>query len=242
MDTNIYTSFVLLQIYDQEINYHYLRRYIKLIRHFKEIEPQVSRKKGFEKHHIFPNNRCSSSFSGDPNNLVLLPLKAHFVVHHLLYKAFSKNRAMMFAFRGFVYGHGKKRRNQRITAKVYEKLKKDYSNFQRERVKNGTHHFLGGEISMATNLKRVANGTHHFLGSELQRKRVKNGTHHFLGGELQRERVKNGTHNLLGLGMPVFDLEQGKYVRIQTQEYHENKSRYLAINSKQYKELKNQMV
>lgn len=71
-----------------------------------------------------------------------------------------------------------------------------------ERVANGTHHFLGGELQHA----RVADGTHHFLGGEISRKitakRLENGTHNFIGGEIggrtSRNRVSNGTHNFLG--------------------------------------------
>jgi len=88
-----------------------------------------------------------------------------------------------------------------------------------DRVRNGTHHWLGPDANNA----RVANGTHPFIGSEMNRRmieegthpflrpgfssgiqqqRVESGTHHFLGGDLQRrtmnERVQNGTHNFLG--------------------------------------------
>ena len=66
---------------------------------------------------------------------------------------------------------------------------------QRNRIENGTHHFLGGEIQR----ERVKNGTHHLFGLNNHcHEKVKDGTHHFIGGEIQRERVKNGTHNFLG--------------------------------------------
>lgn len=42
--------------------------------------------------------------------------------------------------------------------------------------------------------------------------------------------------------MTCFDIQIKDFVNISKEVYHENKSRYLAINSKQYKELKNQMV
>jgi len=75
-----------------------------------------------------------------------------------------------------------------------------------KRVENGTHPFLGGEISRKVNQKRLAAGTHNFQDREKARernlKRVENGTHPFLGGEMQREnnlkRVANGTHQCLG--------------------------------------------
>lgn len=67
-----------------------------------------------------------------------------------------------------------------------------------ERIKNGTHHFLGGEMQR----KLVSDGTHHLLGGEVQRKvnarRLSDGTHNFLSGEVQRvtnaNRIANGSH------------------------------------------------
>lgn len=80
------------------------------------------------------------------------------------------------------------------------------SRLQRERVADGTHHFLDSEFHRQNALRRVQDGTHPFLNGErsqqIQRERVKNGTHNFLRGEhvrkANRERVKNGTHNFLG--------------------------------------------
>jgi len=153
--------FLLLQIYDSEINHHYLKRYIKFIRHFKSIEPKEKRK-GFENHHIFPASSCSKEFSKYSNNLVLLPLRAHYIVHWLLWKAFPNNPAMMFAFHqmsGRVKNKGIK-----FNSRVYEKLRTACGEIKREsarkRVKNGTHHLLGPE----TNRKMVENRTHPFLG------------------------------------------------------------------------------
>ena len=71
----------------------------------------------------------------------------------------------------------------------------------KERVENGTHHFLGGEIARRTQRNMVKNGTHHLLGGEISKKsnadRIANGTHNFLGGESVRKRVNEGTHNFL---------------------------------------------
>jgi|LakMenEpi03Aug12_release.lakeMendotaPanAssembly.Ray.scaffolds.fasta_scaffold557683_1 hypothetical protein len=86
------------------------------------------------------------------------------------------------------------------------------SKIQKDRVKRGIHHFLGGEIQK----KLVKENKHHFqseqhkIRAREQNKRlaaigchpvqimVKNGTHHFLGGKIQREtnlkRVKEGKH------------------------------------------------
>ena len=68
-----------------------------------------------------------------------------------------------------------------------------------QRVVDGTHPFLGGEISRRNVSKQLKNGTHPFLGENNPvHKRVADGTHNFLGGEIQRKRAKDGTHHFLG--------------------------------------------
>lgn len=218
--------FLLLYIYDSEINYHYLKRYIRFIHHFKSIEPD--KRKGFEKHHIFPNNNCSKKFSTFHNNLVSLPLRAHFIAHWLLWKSFPNNKAMMFAFNQ-MSGRAKNK-GIKLNSRVYEKLRNEF---------NENCPLLGPE----TNKKRVDNGTHNFLGGEIARKRVENETHHLLGGEIQREtnrkRVENGSHPFLGKGiLTVFDIESEKCVRIPREKYQKNRNRYFNTNSKVYKEFK----
>ena len=83
-----------------------------------------------------------------------------------------------------------------------EETRQKISESNYKRVDEGTHHFLGGEISRRTNKKRVDEGTHHFLGGEVNKNRVADGTHHLLGGEIQRrtnkKRVDEGTHHFLG--------------------------------------------
>lgn len=59
----------------------------------------------------------------------------------------------------------------------------------RERVRNGTHHWLGPEFQK----RRMEEGTHPFIG--LAKKRVAEGTHNFLGGDIQKMKLENGTHN-----------------------------------------------
>jgi hypothetical protein len=65
---------------------------------------------------------------------------------------------------------------------------------QEKMIQEGTHVFLGPAI----NNERVKNGTHPLVGGEVQRKsnqeRLEAGTHHLVGGKYQREQLKNGTH------------------------------------------------
>lgn len=71
---------------------------------------------------------------------------------------------------------------QKITAKIYEVLKIEFSEAQRENC-----------------LKQVSDGTHTWLGGKNVRERVANGTHPFLGGEVSRKAVlkqlKDGIHS-----------------------------------------------
>lgn len=84
-----------------------------------------------------------------------------------------------------------------------------------ERIKQGTHHFLGktnpvhkqlvnGKHNfIGLNEKRVTNGTHNFSGENNPSKlKVADGTHHLLGPETNAERIANGTHHFLGENNP----------------------------------------
>ena len=81
-----------------------------------------------------------------------------------------------------------------------------------ERIKNGTHHFLGPETNYKYCRERVSNGTHHFLGGEIQKKRVKNGTHNLLGqNNPTHKRIADGTHHLLGSAHNLNRLANGTH-------------------------------
>lgn len=87
-------------------------RYDKLIDYYKKNLAE-----GFvEKHHIIP--KCMGG-SDDPENLILLPTRVHFIVHYLLHKAYPENRSLAhaFAMMGVCNGH------QRRSSKLYEKSK-----------------------------------------------------------------------------------------------------------------------
>ncbi len=73
----------------------------------------------------------------------------------------------------------------------------------KKRLQEGNHPFLNVERTKKSVQDRVINGTHNFLGGELQRQRAKNGTHPFLGGQIQRitairihkKRLDEGIHH-----------------------------------------------
>ena len=82
--------------------------------------------------------------------------------------------------------------------RYYNKTNQAGGGFDREiqlkRVRNGTHHFLGGVIQRASNEKRVKNGTHNFQDREAAQQkalaRVRNKTHHFLKSDFNKKAFK----------------------------------------------------
>lgn len=69
----------------------YKSRYDKLINYYKHNLPE-----GYvEKHHIIP--KCLGG-NNSIDNLILLPTRAHFIVHYLLYKAYPENKKLAHAF------------------------------------------------------------------------------------------------------------------------------------------------
>ena len=84
------------------------------------------------------------------------------------------------------------------SGKYSKETRQKISESNSKRVADGTHHFLGGEISRRTHKKRLDEGTHNFLGDNNPvHKQIANGTHHFLSGAIQRranqKRLDEGT-------------------------------------------------
>lgn len=97
-------------------NLHYLNRLVNVLNHFISIEPE-DKPKGFECHHIVPKS-WKPEWHKEPDNLLKVPAKAHYIIHHLMWKAFPEDIAMSRAF-WFLSGNQK----QRITAGTFERLK-----------------------------------------------------------------------------------------------------------------------
>jgi hypothetical protein len=142
----------------------YANRYIHLLEH----SINNSEGKIIEYHHMLPK-AIYPDFINDPDNLIPLPLKYHFLAHWMLALATEENK-MWQALR-FMNGLGK---YGVLSSKRYELLRSSYvnnmstredgSSFSRDRVLNGTHnwlnistweHFLATEES--SNSWRVAN-------------------------------------------------------------------------------------
>ena len=192
MPKSIYVDFIAEQ---PNSNSHFLNRLIKVLNHFILIEP-TKKTKGFESHHIVPRS-WKPEWEKVKDNLLKVPTKAHYVIHHLMWKSFCKDFAMAKAFHQM-----SNRLNEKITAKVFKILKVEVSKAQSEnalqRVADGTNPFLNKEKARQRANERVNNGTHNLLNGETQRKnnlkRVADGTNPFLGSECNNKRLANGTH------------------------------------------------
>ena len=112
-------------------NPHHLNRLIKLLNHFISIEPE-NKPKCFESHHIVPKAKSwKPEWDKVPENHLKVPAKAHYIIHHLMWKAFPKDYDMKWSFWKTCHGQQK----QRITAKVYESLKSNLSHSEETKQK-----------------------------------------------------------------------------------------------------------
>jgi hypothetical protein len=118
MPKSIYVQLLLEQ---PNASIHFLNRLVKTLNYFISIEPE-DKPKGFECHHIVPKS-WKPEWEFEKDNLLKVPAKAHYVIHHLMWKAFPDDYAMVKAFNRMSNSQQK----QRITAKVYKILKLQHS-------------------------------------------------------------------------------------------------------------------
>lgn len=98
-----------------QINIKYLNRYNRLIDFYK-----LNLCEGYvERHHIIP--KCMGG-SNEVDNLVLLPLKAHYLAHYILHKAYPDNTNLAHAFACMSLCSEKHVRV--FSSKQYEKMKR----------------------------------------------------------------------------------------------------------------------
>ena len=110
-------------------NSHYLNRLIKLLNHFIYIESE-DKPKGFECHHIVPKS-WKPEWDKEPNNLLKVPAKAHYVIHHLMWKSFPDSISMSRAFWIISHRHQK----QKITSEIYKNLKTNLTHSEETKIK-----------------------------------------------------------------------------------------------------------
>lgn len=118
-----------------------------------------------ELHHIVP--RCRGG-GDEPENLVRLTGREHFIAHRLLSKSYPDDRKLLFALGAML-----RKGERKLTSRQFEVCRKAMS----EAMLNGTHHWQSREFkaslsarSTEQNLARVASGEHPFLRPEVQAK------------------------------------------------------------------------
>ena len=98
------------------------------------VERAKNRKtKGYtETHHITP--RCIGG-TDDPNNLVVLTAKEHFICHKLLCEMYPKEDKLVWGYWMMAKMNSKKnRRDYRVGAREYQRLREEYSRVLKKRV------------------------------------------------------------------------------------------------------------
>lgn len=116
--------------------------------------------KGRERHHIIPQ---SLGGTNDNNNLVYITPREHFICHWLLIKmTIDADRVkMVYALNGMKReNNGQERYNTKITARVYEKMRIEFSKVHSETMKGRVPWNKGGvELTeeQYANIKRAAN-------------------------------------------------------------------------------------
>jgi hypothetical protein len=104
------------------INFHHLKRYQKLIHHYKNNH--IPTDGYYECHHITP--KCFATdlnkiLIDTPDNLVLLPARVHFIAHALLHKSYPDNRQLAHAFAMMIVNNIYQKRTS--SSKLYEMAK-----------------------------------------------------------------------------------------------------------------------
>ena len=104
-------------------NQHYTNRYIKF------LTSRTTSTDYTESHHILPKS-LFPQFSNDPDNLIKLTAREHYIAHWMLYKIFPNSHPMRIAFwcmNNNWQNSKTQTRYYRISSRVYESLRKEVS-------------------------------------------------------------------------------------------------------------------
>lgn len=140
------------------------------------------KEKYYEKHHIIP--RCMRGLD-NPENLVKLTGREHFLIHWLLCRIYPKNSSLSAAF----WLMCNYKRDHPISSRIYEEARKLYSKNQ-----------IGRKLSEETKLKISKTGIGKHKQSEkhkLIRKNLLRGNKYLLGYKYTEEQKLNRNKNSL---------------------------------------------
>ncbi len=175
-----------------------------------------------EKHHIIPDSffiqnrkfKVTGQSTGwldgnpdDPSNVVDLTPEEHIRCHILLTKMLPEGSIAHYKVTSALFWMFSRKNTDYLSDEekidLYCKIREANRRTSRQRMENGTHHFLNSEWREQAVQKMIERGTHPRKNSALQKKlsmrAMGNGTHAFFGGELQKKvtakRIAEGTHN-----------------------------------------------
>lgn len=179
--------------------------------HHEMIIPKDEFGRTYDIHHV-DGNRNNNSIE----NLIAVSIQEHYDIH---YSQGDWGACAKIAIK------------MKMSPEIISSLS---SMTQLKKVKDGSHHFLGGEIQRKNSKRHVDEGTHNFLGrgkeiKEWNLKRAADGTHPWKDSKKASERnkktaekmVAEGTHPLLG--SVTCRNKQGYVVQVPKQIYHEQK-------------------
>lgn len=161
--------------------------------------PKDEQGRSMEIHHIDGNHN-----NNDISNLKLVTIDEHYKIH---FDQGDYGACVIMSYRMKLdfnqISELSRKCQQKLVAegKHHWQRRPDGTSASSDRVKNGTHPFLGSDVARERNLKRVRAGTHNLLkkpdGSSQAGDRVKAGTHHFVTNNPSTVQSQNGTHHFL---------------------------------------------
>lgn len=125
----------------------HLDRYVKLIRYYQEniCIKCVPPKGEFERHHILPI-KIFPEYKKAKWNLVVLPTKAHYLAHYLLFKAIS-DKSCVYAFNQM---RRVSKSNGVVNCRLYEAVRKEFARLISE---NNTNSKMSDKVKLQLHLK-----------------------------------------------------------------------------------------
>jgi len=121
-------------------NEPHVQRYIRFIqsRPVRKYQPRA----GIARHHILPRSMGGDpGFLTEPNNIIVLTHREHYISHLILWKAYGEK--MTTAFWYMQKTLSKSWHEGKLTSKQYETLQIDQGNHKSEQMSGENHHFYG---------------------------------------------------------------------------------------------------
>ena len=149
----IYESYEYLDLIKSS---HYFARYVKMVTYYQSQNLKATKIKGttcpFEKHHILTRKIFPEQVK-NKDNVVVLPTKAHYIVHYLLYKAI-RHSSCVFAFNQMRRISKKENPNCRLYAAARIYISEAISKVQTGRIMSESSKKALIEINSGTNVYR----------------------------------------------------------------------------------------